>query len=99
MPDKNRTDLQSIHKNIQEILRKLESFQTETRRDFANMDTRITSMDDRIARITQHVAHIPQIEMRLQDLESEMTAVRVRLDNLDGLYQHLDKKLEILDHE
>jgi len=28
-----------------------------------------------------------------------MRAVRGRLDNLEGLYQHLDKKLEILDHE
>ena len=28
-----------------------------------------------------------------------MRAVRGRLDNLEGLYQHVDKKLEILDHE
>ena len=37
--------------------------------------------------------------MRLTNLESEMKSVRIRLDNLEGLYQHLDKKLEILDHE
>ena len=46
-----------------------------------------------------YVAHIPVIEMRLASIEARLNAVETRMANLEGLYEHHDKKLEILDHE
>ena len=45
-----------------------------------------------------YVARIPVIEMRLDSIEARLNAVEPRMANLEGLYEHHDKKLEILDH-
>jgi chromosome segregation ATPase len=92
MPPKVRITLRTVHNNVQDILRKMERLQTATQDGF-------TAIEGTVNLISALVARIPEIEPRLSNLETEMKGVRVRLDSLEDLYHHLDKKLEVLDNE
>jgi chromosome segregation ATPase len=60
---------------------------------------RLERTDSRIDKMAVYVARIPVIEMRLDSIEARLNAVETRMANLEGLYEHHNKKLEILDHE
>jgi chromosome segregation ATPase len=92
MPPKARITLRTVHNNVQDILRKMERLETATQDGF-------TAIEGTVNLISALVARIPEIEPRLSNLDTEMKSVRTRLDSLEELYHHLDKKLEVLDHE
>jgi predicted nuclease with TOPRIM domain len=63
------------------------------------MQAGIQTLNQTVYRISVVVAEIPEIRSRLRALEAENIAIRARLDNLIGLCEKLDKRIEILEHE
>jgi len=88
MPQEIKPTLQSVNISLQEILRKMESFHES-----------FTTMQDSISRMDVLVARIPEIESHMAGLEANVKAVGLRLSNLEGLYERLDRKREILGQE
>jgi chromosome segregation ATPase len=66
----------------------------DTRAD--SIQAKITALQKTNDNMARLVARIPGIEERLTALATDVAAIKVRLDNLEGRYQHLSKKVDIL---
>jgi len=60
---------------------------------------KIAGLETTVHNMSLMVAHIPGIEDRLTAIEAEIVLLRSRVDNLVGLYEKLDKRIENLEHE
>ena len=88
MSRKQKVTLQTLNDNLQVILTR-----------FDTLEGKADSLQRSFDRMSLDVARIPEIEQRLSTLETEVTLLRSRVDNLIGLYEKLDKRIERLEHE
>jgi chromosome segregation ATPase len=110
MPGKSKVTLETINDNLQLLITKIGEVDEKSDSQFRSLnarfdgtDARMDSMQTQLTNLqrtsdnmAKMVARIPGIEERLTALEADVAAIKVRLDNLEGLYQHLTKKVDIL---
>jgi len=60
---------------------------------------KVDGIETRFDRMARDVAKIPDIERRLSTIEADVASLKSRVDNLFGLYEKLDKRIERLEHE
>jgi chromosome segregation ATPase len=110
MPGKSKVTLETINDNLQLLITKIGEVDEKSDSQFRSLnarfdgtDARMDSMQTQLTNLqrtsdnmAKMVARIPGIEERLTALEADVAAIKVRLDNLEGLYQHLTKKVDVL---
>jgi len=88
MPGKSKVTLETLNDSVQLLIVKVTDVQDKT-----------NSLQTTVHNMSLMVARIPGIEDRLTALEAEVVLLRSRVDNLFGLYENLDKRIERIEHE
>jgi archaellum component FlaC len=110
MPEKSKITLETINDNLQLLITKIGEVDEKVDSQFKSVNARFDGTDAKIdsmqAQLTnlqktsdnmaRMVVRIPGIEERLTALAADVAAIKVRLDTLEGLYEHLTKKVDIL---
>jgi chromosome segregation ATPase len=89
----------TLSDRIDHLEGRIDSVETTLGNRIDRVETKLDGLQTKVDKMAVYVARIPVIEARLDAIETRLKALEVRMANLEGLYEHHDKKLEILDHE
>jgi predicted nuclease with TOPRIM domain len=78
------------------LIAKVGNLEEKSDSQFRSVHAQLTTLQKTSDNMDRMVARIPAIEDRLTALEADVAAIKVRLDNLGGLYEHLTKKVDVL---